>query len=93
LLSDQELLTAHSMGGLRRVAIAAVAEYMSTLPGEDGMYVHVVVPLTKENRGPATDPGEFDHWGCWCGDQECLVGKYGKRPEWLLERGMPDALG
>lgn len=92
MLSDSELLSAHSQGGLRGVAIAAVVDYMSTIMGEDGMYAHVVVPVDKINRGPATGD-DFDHWACWCGDPECLVGKWAERPEWLLARGFPDARG
>jgi hypothetical protein len=89
-LSDRELLSAYQIGGLRMVAIEAIVFYMQTVPGDDGMFMHVVVPVNKSNQGPATGD-DFDHWACWCGDEECLVGKYGKRPEWLVKRGLSSA--
>lgn len=91
-LSDADLIEAHQKGGLRGVATMAVVDYMSTIPGDDGMYAHVVVPVDKVGRGPATGD-DFDHWACWCGDEECLVGKWGNRPQFLLDRGLPRDIG
>lgn len=92
MLADDDLQRVYLDAGgstadrLRAVALAVQVDELGLMMGEDGMYAHVVVPLNKSGQGPATDPGEFHHWGCWCGDDECIVGKYGPRPKWLTER-------
>jgi hypothetical protein len=30
-------------------------------------------PLNADGDGPA-DGDDFDHWGCWCADPDCLGG-------------------
>lgn len=37
---------------------------------------HMKFPLTKDGQGPATD-SDFDHWGCWCGNPDCIKWKQG----------------
>lgn len=33
---------------------------------------HLWIGLTSKDRGPVDpDEPEFDHWGCWCGEENC----------------------
>lgn len=32
---------------------------------------HFAVPLNEKGNGPS-EGDDFHHWGCWCGDAQCV---------------------
>lgn len=33
---------------------------------------HLRMGFNRDDKGPVEENSvEFDHWGCWCGDQDC----------------------